>query len=131
FRLLQIEISRNGAVVEELVLAVVERAVALKRALRLDPQLVVIGADPSLSFPTEVAVGAIPPAFELTKDDVGQDWPVHYRLHGLHAGGRVVLRGRGLRRSSGRKGEKRGGEGEDAGGAHATCTSRNMPISMW
>ena len=29
-----------------------------------------------------------------------------------------------------REGDERGSEGEDAGGAHATCTSRNMPVSM-
>ena len=56
---MQIEIGRDGAAVEELVLAVVERPVALQGAFRLDPQLVVIGAYPSLSFPAELGIGAM------------------------------------------------------------------------
>src|SRR5215813_3376525 len=79
---LQIEIGRDSTAVEELVLAVLEPAVA-QRAFRLDPELIVIGADPTLSVPAELGLGTIPPAFELIKDDMRQDRPVHNRLHGF------------------------------------------------
>ena len=117
-------------------LAVVEGAVALQRTLRLDPQFVIIGADPPLSFPAELGIAAIEAALELTEDRVSDNIGVPHRLHAatrLQAGHRrrLVRHLRGLRGRAGRKSDKRGGEGKDAGGAHATCTSRNMPISMW
>jgi len=50
---LEVEIGRDRTVVEELLLAVLERTVALQRAFRFDPQLIVIGADPA--FPSATA----------------------------------------------------------------------------
>jgi hypothetical protein len=117
------------------VLAVVERAVALQGAFRLDPQLVEIGADPSLSLPAELGIGAAGAAFELTEHAVGKNLLIVNRLYGAarrHVGhcGRLVGGHGRLRRRGGRQTGDRGGKREDAGGAHATCTSRNMPVSM-
>ena len=104
-------------------------------ALRFDPQLVVIGACPALSFPVEFGVAAVGAALELIENRVREDLPVH---DGLHFAGRrqagsrrcIIGHGRSLRGRIGGEGGERDREGEDLKGAHATCTSRNMPVSM-
>src|SRR6266436_6558421 len=109
---------------------------AFKRALRLDPQFVVIGANPSLSLPAELGIAAAKAALELVKDEVGKDALVHHRLHGAarfharHQPG-LVRSGRCLRRREEREQRKRSGKGADPESAHSTRTSRNIPISMW
>src|SRR5262245_33029587 len=50
---LQIPKSRDRARIEKLMAAVIERAVVAQEALRFDPQLVGVGADPSLAVPAE------------------------------------------------------------------------------
>src|SRR5262249_55271373 len=77
---LQIEIGRDSAAVEELLLAVIERALA-ERTLRLDPQLVIIGADPALPVPAELGIAAVPAALELIEDGVSEYSLVHYWLY--------------------------------------------------
>src|SRR5215472_5540521 len=128
---LQIKIGRNGAAVEELVLAVVDRALA-ERALRLDPHLVVIGADPALAFPAKLRVAAVPAAFELIEDCMRIDGLVHDRLHraGFETKAGLDFRGRGLRRRSHSGKDERGSKPGDPKDAHTTRTSRNMPVSM-
>ena len=116
-------------------LAVVEHP-ALKRALRLDPKLIVIAADPPLSLPAELGIAAAEAALELTEDNVGENFLVHHRLHGAagfhtrHGPG-LVRSGRCLRRGADCQQGKSGGKGGDPESAHGTRTSRNMPISMW
>jgi hypothetical protein len=70
--------------------AVPERPVALKGALRLDPQFIVIAADPSLSLPAELAIAAAEAALELVKNEVGEQLLLVQRELDRRNGGLVM-----------------------------------------
>jgi hypothetical protein len=114
-----------------LLLAVIECPIAY-RTLGFDPELVVIGADPSLPIPAELGVAAVPAALELIEDGVGENGLVHYRLHRawFDAKARLAIGGGTLGGRWCGQGDENHDNGDDAS-AHATCTSRNIPVSMW
>jgi hypothetical protein len=78
---LHVEIGRNRAVVQQFVVAVGHRALAVHvvAALRLKPKLVVVVADPGLPVPAEIRPVA-EPAFELVEEPVDVDPVVRDRI---------------------------------------------------
>ena len=114
-----------------MLLAVVDRAIA-ERALGLDPQLVVIGADPAQAFPTKLRVAAVPATLELIEDRMRLDALVHHRRHqaGFETKAWLGFGGTGLRCRNRSGKDKRASKPDDPKGAHRTRTSRNMTVSM-
>ena len=79
---LEIDIGRDRAIVEELVAAVFDAAFAKGEAFGFEPELVVVGADPGLAFPTEGVLAAADAALGLIEERVGEDLVVHDGRHG-------------------------------------------------
>src|SRR5690242_11159673 len=78
---LNVQKSCDRAVIKELITTVFEAAFAECAAFGLEPQLVVIGADPSLSFPAIGVLARANAAFVLVLQCVNVDAVVHYRRH--------------------------------------------------
>src|SRR5581483_2890785 len=77
---LRIEIPkiRDRMIVQGLGVAVV-RPTVFHESLRLEPELVLVGADPSFAFPSELVLRAVGASFELAKEEVRDYLIVHHR----------------------------------------------------
>ena len=69
---------RYRVIVERFLIPVCHSAV-LDEAFRLEPELVHVGADPSLAVPSKFVVGAVGAPFELIEENVPVDRIVHHR----------------------------------------------------
>ena len=136
---LHVEVGRDGAVEQELVLSIRKFALLGDEPFRLQPDLVRIRAGPELAIVAELFVSAVPAPLQLFEQGMREDAVVHHRrghaTH-VHPGSEVNLRGGGggLRvRRAGHPQENGHDGGDDREGriSHATMTVRNMPISMW
>ena len=103
----------------------------LDEAFGLEPELVHVGADPTLTVPTKFIVGPIGTSLELVEKQMVEDRVIHDRRFSiLRVGWRpnawsLSVNDRAADRQNSHD------EESDCDRPHDTITARNMPASMW